>query len=172
MFKFKMKISKPNKNGFTLIELLMVISIIGLLSSVVLSSLSAARVKARDANRKKAFSEIQKALELYYLEYGSYPTGQASNNVCASDWGCWNKGGYFANKLSPYLSILPQDPNYLKRGSSVSCPNWYAYAYERKSPTTYCIAGTLENLKDHSAKPCSPNVSCHSSWPNFTVKNY
>lgn len=37
--------------GFTLIELLVVISIIGLLASVVLSSLNSAWVNARDTQR-------------------------------------------------------------------------------------------------------------------------
>ena len=62
-----------NKRGFTLIELLVVISIISLLSSVVFSSLSSARTKARDAKNLASLKQLQTALALYYDKFGSYP---------------------------------------------------------------------------------------------------
>ena len=65
--------------GFTLVELLVVLAIIGLLSSIVLTSLNAARVKARDATRKSQTSEFRTALELYYSRNGRYPCG---NSAC------------------------------------------------------------------------------------------
>lgn len=60
-------IIKKNKKGFTLIELLVVVAIIGLLSSIVLASLSAARSKARDSKRIGEMKTIEKALYLYAL---------------------------------------------------------------------------------------------------------
>ena len=64
-----------NQNkGFTLIEMLVVVAIIGLLSSVVLTGLGTARVKARDARRLSDVRHIQNALEIYYSDNDVYPT--------------------------------------------------------------------------------------------------
>lgn len=52
--------------GFTLIELLVVIAIIGLLSSVVIASLSTARAKAQDVRKQADFRSISAALQLFY----------------------------------------------------------------------------------------------------------
>lgn len=51
--------------GFTLIELLVVIAIIGILASVVLSSLSTARSSARDVKRITEARNMMASLELY-----------------------------------------------------------------------------------------------------------
>lgn len=59
--------------GFTLIELLVVIAIIGILSSIVLSSLAIARDKAGTAVGVSTQREVQKALEQYYDDMGFYP---------------------------------------------------------------------------------------------------
>jgi prepilin-type N-terminal cleavage/methylation domain-containing protein len=58
--------------GFTLIELLVVIAIIGMLTSVVLASLTSARQKAADASIKSQARTIANAAALYYSTYGTY----------------------------------------------------------------------------------------------------
>jgi len=67
-----------NKKGFTLIELLVVISIIGLLSSIVLASLNTAKIKSENARRLKNLSVLQDAVELYYADYGEYPSSSSN----------------------------------------------------------------------------------------------
>ena len=86
-----MKASK----AFTLIELLVVISIISLLSSIVLASLSEARMKARDARRMSTLDQIQIALELYASENGgNYPTRFLRSPVAANEVGDPIRCGY------------------------------------------------------------------------------
>lgn len=69
-----MTISHP-RSGFTLIELLVVIAIIGILSSIVLSSLNTARNKGADAAVKSSLNSMRAQAELFYDANGnSYHT--------------------------------------------------------------------------------------------------
>ncbi len=52
--------------GFSLIELLVVITIIGLLASVGLTSYTRAQERARDAKRQSDLISLKNALEIYY----------------------------------------------------------------------------------------------------------
>ncbi|MDP2630205.1 MAG: type II secretion system protein, partial [Candidatus Uhrbacteria bacterium] len=61
--------------GFTLVELLVVIAIIGMMSSVVLASVSAVRGKARDAQRVVNVNQIANAIALYEIDSGGVPPG-------------------------------------------------------------------------------------------------
>lgn len=100
------------RRGFTLIELLVVISIISFLSSVVMSVVNDARVKARDARRLQDMEQIRIALELYRVDNGRYPQPHAGcgyNNNCYafSNEPTWND---LTSALSNYISPLPVDP--------------------------------------------------------------
>jgi prepilin-type N-terminal cleavage/methylation domain-containing protein len=72
---------RNNKGGFTLIELLVVIAIIGILSSVVLASLTSAREKAKLAALSQEQRQAELFLEITYEENEGYPYGDA-------DWYC------------------------------------------------------------------------------------
>lgn len=124
--------------GFTLIELLVVIAIIGILATIITTSLSSARGKARDAKRISDVKNIQLALALYYTDNGMYPT-----NMYAA------AGAAPAGGLAPtYLPVMPTDPQngtnysymaYRATGSSVcnsSTGNW---------PLIYYIGALLED---------------------------
>ncbi len=111
------------KPGFTLIELLVVIAIIGILSSVVLASLSTARTKARDTRRIEDIKQIETALALYFDTCRKYPP-----NIYSAYSAC--TGGIAPN----YIATVPKDPvgglNYTyaalnTNGSAASCESYH-----------------------------------------------
>ncbi|MFH1170826.1 MAG: type II secretion system protein [Candidatus Vogelbacteria bacterium] len=73
------------KRGFTLIELLVVIAIIGLLSSIVLASLSKARDKAKDAAIKGDMIGIRSSAALYFSDHGDYGSAFANQCILVAD---------------------------------------------------------------------------------------
>lgn len=134
-----------NKSGFTLIELLVVVSIIGLLSSVVLASLSSARMKARDTLRMSHLDQIRNALELYYNTNNSYPV---ISRWATSEPTTYDSGASWANfqtALLPYIK-LPNDP----KPAGTSGP-WatgsYHYAYASNGQI-YDLVAQLEDTNN------------------------
>lgn len=85
------------KKGFTLVELLVVIAIIGTLVTIALVSFRSSQARARDAQRKSDLKQVGSALELYYSDYGEYPT--------TLSW-----GNEFTDSKTTYFKVLPVDP--------------------------------------------------------------
>lgn len=67
------KKNKKYKLGFTLIEISITIAIIGILASVVIVSLSAAKKRAIDAKKMSELKSLQTGLRLFYEMKGRMP---------------------------------------------------------------------------------------------------
>jgi len=144
--------------GFTLIELLVVIAIIGLLSSIVLVSLQGARAAARDAKRQMELAQVQRALEMYYTQTGSYVVGTFfsvwdtnyghTTNYWSGGNPPWSTAFYDALVGNGYFSSLPLDPvnreggsgNYLGDGP----PTDLGYVYWSDNGQRYILGTNLE----------------------------
>jgi len=74
------------KKGFTLLELMVVIAIIGILTSIILVSISAAKNKGFDAQVESELSGVKSAASIYYGNNGNSYIGHAGagSNQCPS----------------------------------------------------------------------------------------
>ncbi len=143
--------------GFTLIELLVTIAIIGLLSSIVLTSLNTARLKARDALRKSQTVEFKTALELYFSTNGKYPCGRSDCLAAVVP--------LTANALSipgvalvsgGFISSIPSDPIYPAGtpNTTTDCNNYgtAGYCYCSTGADSYVLTVNTEDDKGGSER--------------------
>ncbi len=103
------------KKGFTLIELLVVIAIISLLSSIVMASLSSAKIKAQETRRIAEVKQLATALFMVADKNGgTYPSSGGVAKCLGTASTCW--GGNFSGSdilntaISEFMKTIPTDP--------------------------------------------------------------
>lgn len=156
-----LKSQKKNQSrAFTLIELLVVIAILGILAVVGLASFRSSQAKARDARRKSDLANIQRAFEMYFNDYGSYPLSDASGQVVIPNVGslAWAGGTEFIDENGTiYMKQLPNDP---------SGNRTYCYLSDG---TSYRLYARLENTEDFQ-RLTNP-VTCNSLSYNYGISS-
>ena len=154
-------------SGFTIVELLIVIVVIAILATISIVAYNGVQARARDAQRQQDVKTIAKALEMYYIDNGKYPTGSCTATcVVNSAWSTTNDGSWInlENILVPkYLSSLPSDPK-PTLGSDPRSSGAYGYGYYANTGSlcatnpnqTYILVYTLES----SAQQNTLNGAC------------
>lgn len=142
--------------GFTLIELLIVISIIGVLATLLLVNFVGVRQRARDGQRKSNLSQIQSALELYRADVGSYPSAGASNRLNAT--ACSSGSSGLSSGGTVYIAKIPCDP---LSGLSYNSGDYYYSS----GGSTYTLGACIENGSDQNQNITSSSPGGSGTCP-------
>lgn len=145
---------KNRQAGFTLIELLVVIAIIGLLASIVLTSVNTARKLARDSKRKADIKQIDTAIQAYVIDndhapyLGKYGCKAENPSNCGTVYDYSAEWTALANDLTAYAKNISRDP------CGINCANdkndYFVYGYVTPSAMALwcdnigCGLGTTE----------------------------
>lgn len=160
-------------NGFSLVELLTVIAIIGIISSIVFSSINRVREGAYFAKAKKDLRSIHESVELYknnnngnyppdanrnippgleqYLASGTWPNAAWPGSVF--DWDNWDNPDTEEKIYQISIRFCP-----IGQPSQCRFPNeGWAKNFDIYSSVYYCISGTC---RAHISKPISHPGYC------------
>ena len=126
MKRLSLKDSNKKGKGFTIVEVLIVIVIIAILFTVIFIAVGDIKMKSRNTKRGSDMGQVNKALQLYQNDVGSYPD-------------C-DYNGLKDSLVSDYIGGLPEDP------LDSDC---HIYLYDRDA-STY----TLEYCKEPGCDDC------------------
>lgn len=100
--------------GFSLVELLVVLAIIGMIATMVTPQVLGYLGRARGDTARVQVKNIAQAVELYYLDLGSYPTAQQGLQALVQPTGGSWRGPYLRDARGlidpwnqPYLYRSP-----------------------------------------------------------------
>ena len=156
-YELRSQSCKPK--GFTLIELLIVISIIGILASLGLTTFTSAQAKGRDSVRKSDLAQLKRTLELAksdcqgsaYYPAPSFSSRQANYTAL---------GNHLKSTALNYFSSYPTDPKNtanqtygydVQAAGGNFCPDSNAVANNLAAATDYLLSVQLERTVDPDA---------------------
>lgn len=171
--------------GFTIVELLIVIVVIAILAAITLVAYNGAQGRARDSQRVADLKTIMKALEVYKINNGAYPTPAPTPN--AGGWEVSTTGTTATNFLSALVStngvsVVPVDPTNtgnaanLNPGAGVNEYEYFYYLYSAgtqgcdpaRGPFYVLGATRMDGVAASATSPSSPGWSCPSrNWVGF-----
>lgn len=141
-------LSKKFTSGFTIVELLVVIVIIGVLSTLVITTYSGVQTKNRNTQRQADIDSLQGQLETYFVQYSQYPT---LANMNTSSWRSAN--------LKNVSDSSIQDPSWSKKVTACTDKNNAVLnAKPIKGCYTYLVTSSDGTACDNAKTPCTQYV--------------
>ena len=142
-----------NKKGFTLIELLVVIAIIGILSGLIIVSMSGAQNAAKDARIKTGMDQMKSIASIYLYTTGagtSYGTPIALGTCSSASFATTTDGALLCTDINAQggaaaaLTITATGPAYcfskaLNSSSLYNCVD--STGVTKTSATAICASG-------------------------------
>lgn len=102
----KIKFASKNGRGFTLIEIMIVVIIIGIIAATIIPQFVGTTEDAKVNTAKAQVSELESAVERFYVQMDRYPTTEEGLQVLVNP-----PSGDDANKWrGPYVKQLRNDP--------------------------------------------------------------
>ena len=161
---------KSLNKGFSLIELLIVISIIGILTSIAVPALFSVKSRAYLAKARAEFRSLEESLQLYIDDYGAYPNDADRNIPPGLEEylapGIWPDAAWpgsvfdWDNWASSQLTHEPKEQVYqisvrfCPIGGTIDECNFpnedWAEDFDVNSAVYYCIQGPC---RSHSSQP-------------------
>ncbi len=164
------------QKGFTLIELLIVVTVLGILTTMAMANFAGGTSKARDAQRKSDLRAVREALEMYKQDKGSYYVPSTTYRSGATAFpadgaGATTGNTQFTSLLSNgtyglvtlgYMQKTLQDPK-------AATPYLYRYATGDASGSDFVLEACLENSSDPQKYQATAISPCTTA--NYRVFN-
>lgn len=139
-----------HQKGFTLIELLTVIGVLGILAGFLITNVSGARLRAKDAKKKAELNSLKTALQLYYNKYQKYPEPA---HIPTKILGCGPNG----TDQCPYSGCSA----YFAAGGADGCETVFLQTYNATTTSKYyrCNDDNDYRLKDTLSNASDPDIA-------------
>jgi prepilin-type N-terminal cleavage/methylation domain-containing protein len=171
----------PRAKGFTLVELLAVIAIVGLMVSLLLPAVQAARESARRMRCANHLKQIGLALHQHHDVSGRFPTSQTGSGAALPNGGC--RAGFFSwrARILPYIDqqalynaidFTANMSDHCGTGAPISSYHTNAQAAATPVETFLCpsdVETVGRSSTMGSARPAPANYTANAGWPSLAT---